>query len=401
MMKVVLLCVVVAMASAVQIPLVILPGLLGSVLEAQRVNATGIPWPCDANNPWEKVWVDIEGLTIDYPCWKYCMELTVNRSGYTSPNPGISVRNPLNHTYAVACLDPANSITCSATEYLGDFLQYLYKNGYIQEVNVAVMPFDFRISPLNYYEDKGFFHDLAQRIETLYAANNNTKVALLGHSMGGFLSNLFLNTFVSTAWKQQYIAKFISVASPFGGAPKALRSVIAGESEDGIPLPVWWLQPVTSTWVGLLALFPNNRTNMSGSEILVTVGSTNYGVNDLAKVLSLPGINLSVFGSILDNIRYLDAQSPPGVPTVCLIGYGFDTEYAFNFSSLSGDDRWNPVVTNGPGDSTVPAASLEVCATFSGRQPQPVSVWRFNSSHEDIISSNTAAWATILAALNA
>ena len=62
-------------------------------------------------------------------------------------------------------------------------------------------------------------------VEETYSTNNNTKVHIVTHSMGGPVSLYFLNS-MTYEWKKKYIASFAPIAAPWSGSPKALRTMV-------------------------------------------------------------------------------------------------------------------------------------------------------------------------------
>lgn len=72
-----------------------------------------------------------------------------------------------------------------------------------------------------------FLKNLTDLIEETYAINNNTRVVLIGHSMGNNYILYLLNQKLST-WKKKYIEAFISIAAPWAGSVKTLRLIASG-----------------------------------------------------------------------------------------------------------------------------------------------------------------------------
>lgn len=93
------------------------------------------------------------------------------------------------------------------------------------------MKFDFvlqnKIKPL-LDENTDFMNKLKLLVEETYTNANRRPVVLLGHSMGSLYTLNFLNK-QTKSWKKKYIKSYISVSAPFGGAVKALLSVITGK----------------------------------------------------------------------------------------------------------------------------------------------------------------------------
>lgn len=64
-------------------------------------------------------------------------------------------------------------------------------------------------------------------VEETYALNNKSRVTLLTHSMGGPMGLHFLHQ-QSSKWKKQYIERMVTLASPWGGAVKAMKVFAIG-----------------------------------------------------------------------------------------------------------------------------------------------------------------------------
>ena len=76
---------------------------------------------------------------------------------------------------------------------------------------------------------------LRNLVEVTYTMNGNASVHLLSHSLGGPYTNLFLVSYVSTAWKAQYIASHIQLSSPIMGSVPAIEGILSGPMYDYIP----------------------------------------------------------------------------------------------------------------------------------------------------------------------
>ena len=74
----------------------------------------------------------------------------------------------------------------------------------------------------------GYYSNVKQLIEEMYAESHNTKVTLVVHSMGGPITLYFLNNVVDQAWKDKYIHAFVPLAGAWSGGNKALQAVISG-----------------------------------------------------------------------------------------------------------------------------------------------------------------------------
>ena len=59
---------------------------------------------------------------------------------------------------------------------------------------------------------RGYYTALKQLVEQMYKENNNTKVTLVAHSLGGPVSLYFLTSIVTQEWKDTYIDSYIPLA---------------------------------------------------------------------------------------------------------------------------------------------------------------------------------------------
>lgn len=116
-----------------------------------------------------------------------------------------------------------------------------------QASSVALLRYDFRRG----LDEQGeWFANFTQLVIDTYELNNQTKVVLVTHSMGGTQLRFspgskalqrasHLGPFAlywlhqqSAAFKAKYIRSMINIAAPWGGAIKALRLMISGDNID-------------------------------------------------------------------------------------------------------------------------------------------------------------------------
>lgn len=72
-----------------------------------------------------------------------------------------------------------------------------------------------------------YFKDLQELVEETYQKNNNTRVVVIGHSMGNPVFLYFLNR-QPQSWKDKFIQSFVTLAGVWGGAVKPLRLMASG-----------------------------------------------------------------------------------------------------------------------------------------------------------------------------
>lgn len=257
----------------------------------------------------------------------------------------------------------------------------------VQNANVYGAPYDFRkiTSPriwLSYCKSLQALIEMA-----------SSPVVLLSHSMG---SPLLLTFFVqylekvvpcATTWKQRHIKRWVTVNGAFGGAGKAVRSVLSGDNngmgyicDNGCHD---WYQPLLENTAGVLWMLPHH-TLFSPTVPLVTIGDKEYTVKDLGKLLA-ERVSPSAAAAYNDTVLPLLTLKAPHVPVVSLTstvkGTKLQTEYLddrLHFEQVHMVDErvyYSQYLSNVEhmcGDGTVPYLSLTVPQRWMEEQQEPV-----------------------------
>jgi len=228
-------------------------------------------------------------------------------------------------------------------------------------------PYDWRLVPDKTYSTT-WQNGFKAQIENLYKANQNQKVNLIGHSLGNLQILYFLNTFVNSDWKSTYVASYIGVSPPYGGAPVAVKAEISGIEIGTIPLSNRLFGPFPSVpW-----LFPNPVVFPS---TLITVDSRQYSASadDIEKVLSLAdfGTPASIFKQLILDIGFGFLSTHPGVSTHIVTSTFVPTPIAFHYAKSLLDDPTAEVEPLGPniGDGVVPYASAHANDVWLSKFP--------------------------------
>ena len=80
----------------------------------------------------------------------------------------------------------------------------------------------------------GYFEHLQAFIEEMShnATSSNKKVTAIGFSLGSPVFALFLQRYVSEAWREQYIASFVSLSGVFGGTAETVLNQLQESSAE-------------------------------------------------------------------------------------------------------------------------------------------------------------------------
>ncbi|XP_075796674.1 phosphatidylcholine-sterol acyltransferase isoform X1 [Pelodiscus sinensis] len=361
-------------------PVVLVPGCLGNQLEAKLDKPDVVNWMCHRRTEdYFTLWINLQMfLPLGVACWIDNTRVVYNRStGRVSNAPGVQIRVPgFGKTYSVEYLDKSK-----LAGYLHTLVQNLVNNGYVRDETVRAAPYDWRIGPNQQQE---YFHNLKALIEEMHDTYQRG-VFLLGHSLGN-LHTLYFLLQQPQAWKDRYIAGFISLGAPWGGAAKCMRVLASGDNQ-GIPLVSHiklreeQRMATTSPW-----MFPTSLA-WPETHVFISTPSYNYTYRDYQRFF----LDVSFEDGWYmwsDTKDLLKGLPPPGVETHCLYGTGLPTAETYIY-----DEHFpfeDPVdIIYGDGDDTVSTRSMKLCARWQNQQKQPVHVLELPGvDHLNMVFSN-------------
>ena len=341
---------------------------------------------------------------------------------YSYPE-GVEIR--INMTLESQCDGAANpaaqAFTGNRTSF-GCVCSNLQAMGYKRRVDFQTYPYDWRLGPKNWLSKGGFFEKLQAYIEHMSktATSTNKKVTAIGFSLGSPVFALFLSRFVTPAWREEYIASFVSLSGVFGGTAETVLNQLQEGGAGGPPIP-WALndefeaEQTYGSFSWMAAILPPDVT-------LATAGATvKYTAAQLPELFKAAGYG-RVSQQLAGAANY-SVYDPIGVETHVIYGTGSQTpsKFAFplkkdgtaNFSApcsykmdatVEGKRRRlqhpypkpNPktdcIVTTADGDDTGTVASLAgVPQGWAAKQTQPVHFLHLNNTgHDDTQKSPTA-----------
>ncbi|MDP3043151.1 MAG: alpha/beta hydrolase [bacterium] len=177
-------------------PVIIVPGIMGSYL----YNQIG-----------EEVWPAIDKMIVD-PWDNYLNELTL-------PGDGIPIGNSI--------LMPDGIFRKIVNkDFFQGLIDELVNNGYQEGENLFVFPYDWRWD-LNWTAGVDPIPQVQSLAEKVIEVKNQTgadKVNIIAHSMGGLIAKKYIKDYGDNS-----VNKFIDIATPHLGAPKAFKILMYGD----------------------------------------------------------------------------------------------------------------------------------------------------------------------------
>jgi len=371
-------------------PIVIVPGLGGSVLEANINNRTAYR-DCHTDSEWFTIWVAQSQIAFRFACFLDGIVLEVDSGSSISNASGIEIRPRDFGGVDGVEYSNAGSGDVLPMPYMHEMIVALEAVGYKRGVSLRAATYDFRVAGLPEVL-QWQYSQLKWLIEDTAAANDGQRVHLLSHSLGGPYANLFLTSFVSAPWKAKYIESHMMFSPPMAGTPVALEALIIGPQYDFVPafLPAI-VVPALRTFPSMLWMSPLSSIQGAASvfkdQVLVQTPEANYTSADLGQLFA--AMNSTVMQAALPGLQMATNMTAdaPGVKIFC--AFVNDTKTTTSFALNSEFTKLEKTLTQTWGDGTVPLASLEVCLSWANKS----SVYQFGGSlaaHTEILTYDQA-----------
>ena len=234
-------------------------------------------------------------------------------------------------------------------------------------------------------------------IEEMYEQNNQTKVTIVVHSMGGPVSLYFLNNIVTQAWKDQYIHAYVPLSGAWDGGALMMEALLSGVNEFGfLNTPRLWreLTNMTRTFQGSYWLVPSSDS-LGTQHVIAEVGSDRYTTTQYDALFQRAGITEGF-------TKYTNAKAinsgwiAPNVSTHCFYGLfpnTNNTPEAFIYAADGFPNNKPTTVRMGFGDTVVNAQISEICLQWMN-QSAGFTSRTFEAIHIEMVSN-----ASVLAAI--
>lgn len=364
-------------------PVVLVPGLAGSRLQARFQKAQRVNIMCPKQSDWQDVWLALRWfLPVAIDCWIDNARLVYDpTTGFAREPAGVESRVPdFGSIDSVRHLDLRSP---KLTKYFDSIIERYQLLGYQPDKNLFAAPYDFRLAPQQL--ETSFFPNLKQLIDDAYerqqAKSQQQKITLVCHSMG--CTNLLYFLRLQTGdWRQSRIRKLIAISSPWGGAIKALKALLVGE-QFGLPIvSESKIRKLSRTFPSVAYLLPQAEVfdqpskyqvdTKTGGPVMVQTPQRTYNVAQLEEVLNDAGLSLqwNWYKTTTDPLKPLDPL--PDVNVDCLHSLNIPTPERIIFRNQTDFPNGEYELSMADGDGTVNYQSLLVCANWASKMPDKV-----------------------------
>lgn len=283
----------------------------------------------------------------------------------------------------IACDENGESIRDDIVPYnpdnygVLDYYENLYKalkDKYQEEYDIIFFPYDWRFSCAT----------SARQLEIVLSDYDDC--VLIAHSMGGLVASSYLDRSSANRAK---IDKFISVGTPYTGAPKALYVMHTGKLATGteplfklskyaLNIPAVYELLPSSTYFNSYSSFINNSGEdiTSFSDSLTFMKGLSWGKKSDGAVKPMFDEAVSFHATLINNGTHI--TNHPDVESYKLIGIGEPTIMKINYDT----NGYVDYLELDDGDGTVPLYS----ATNNSSTTDD-NVFTFSESHTGIIGS--------------
>jgi len=345
-------------------PILLIPGIMATMLET-KVHVPQRPFlTCPKDLNWTVTWVSWSDLVLSKCYLHYMTPIWDASTNRTYDQGGVSVRVPEpGSVYAIDTLTDDLLIKPFVRVY-HNFIKHLQKLGYQDRKDMIGGGFDWRFSEFN--EPEGYFNKLKNLIENTFIINNNRKIVVVTHSMGGMYFYKFLDH-VGKDFTEKYIDIWVTLSAPFLGTGFVMKFLLEGDNMGIFVVDKKLVRDACQNMEALYMMLPY-ELGFKDQVVFRAFDGKEYTagmMSELLKAAGLPEFGEVVYRnswwSVLERHQF---RPPFGVQAVCVYSKGIDTV----LTSIQLEDKKKDFKVGylyGQGDGEVNLESLRFCEEWS------------------------------------
>ncbi len=220
-------------------PVIIVPGIAGSRLKASTTDA--------------EIWPNLDEMVL--PGDDYLDELILNNNGWPTTSSVVTTGDIIRE---ITIVSPIYNI-----HFFDNLIDLLEDNGYVENDNLVennnlfVFPYDWRLD-VAYTADNSF----REKIESIKNQTGAEEVDIIAHSMGGLVAKKYIQDYGHGS-----VDKFIDIATPHLGSPKAAKTMLYGDNFDIPILNQNKVKEISRNFSSMYQLLPSPNYHHASSTI--------------------------------------------------------------------------------------------------------------------------------------
>lgn len=252
-------------------PIILIPGLAGSVFKAKLRGSHPPHWWCSkSTDEFYTIWLSIEeALPLQKDCLLSHLLMDWNETSKRFVNaPGVQLDTNVDFggVGGISSLDPN---LAPETGYFRSMIKYLQRElGYTVGQDLHGAPYDWRLAPDGWSLNGEFYDKLTALLEST-VARNQAPAHVVTHSLGGPAFLGFLHS-KKPDWVRRHVTSFIPINAPFAGSVKQIKADILGDNFDVPIIPNDYLKPVQDSAPSGSFLLPTSQAVFGDTPILTT-----------------------------------------------------------------------------------------------------------------------------------
>ncbi|EDR29769.1 1-O-acylceramide synthase precursor, putative [Entamoeba dispar SAW760] len=356
-------------------PIILIPGIMSTILEGDGTVLSNqkviFPKYCSRVLNKETLWLSTKSFIpyVNACSFGYLVPGWNSSNKQQTDLDGIRIIIPQwGSTYSIRSIVPTWPLKYFSNAF-DSLIKRLESLGYQDQVDLLAASYDWRYFRFDEYKHiDNWYEKTKNLILNTFKINNNSKVVIVSHSMGGLMSYKLFD-YLGKDFCNAYIDQWISMSTPFLGSVRTFSAVFPGDNM-GIPINTKYTRDLSRTVETIPFLFPNGGNERWGNEPIMRIGNqTIFTINNITesfKTLDSDFQEKSMYvyqHGINELYLKYNYTIPHNVKTHCIITSGIPTIKTVNMETANYDGNFS--FEYGDGDGTINIQSLLYAKHFT------------------------------------